>query len=95
MNASMLILAACLLAILPILYVIGYALDLAWPPRRAVGHCSFCCKSYRDVGPLVEGPRQAYICYGCTQKCLGIIQRECDRLGKPVPTEPKEVGEPV
>ena len=24
--------------------------------------CSFCRKSYRDVGPLVEGPGDVYIC---------------------------------
>ena len=25
-------------------------------------HCSFCRKNYRDVGPLVEGPGDVYIC---------------------------------
>ena len=24
--------------------------------------CSFCRKSFRDVGPLVEGPSDVYIC---------------------------------
>ena len=27
--------------------------------------CSFCRKSYRDVGPLVEGPGDVYICGEC------------------------------
>ena len=25
-------------------------------------YCSFCRKNYRDVGPLVEGPGEVYIC---------------------------------
>ena len=28
-------------------------------------YCSFCRKSYRDVGPLVEGPGDVYICGEC------------------------------
>ena len=29
--------------------------------------CSFCRKSYRDVGPLVEGPGDVYICGECIE----------------------------
>ena len=31
--------------------------------------CSFCRKSYRDVGPLVEGPGDVYICGECIELC--------------------------
>ena len=32
-------------------------------------YCSFCRKSYRDVGPLVEGPGDVYICGDCIELC--------------------------
>ena len=34
--------------------------------------CSFCRKSYRDVGPLVEGPGDVYICGECIELCQSI-----------------------
>ena len=38
--------------------------------------CSFCHKSYRDVGPLVEGPSDVYICADCIDLCQHIILQE-------------------
>jgi ATP-dependent Clp protease ATP-binding subunit ClpX len=38
--------------------------------------CSFCRKSYREVGPLVEGPEGVYICGECVELCLSIIAQE-------------------
>ncbi|GHT22033.1 ATP-dependent Clp protease ATP-binding subunit ClpX [Planctomycetales bacterium] len=38
--------------------------------------CSFCHKSYRDVGPLVEGPGDVYICSDCIELCQSILQQE-------------------
>ena len=38
--------------------------------------CSFCRKSYRDVGPLVEGPGDVYICSECIELCSTIIDTE-------------------
>ena len=35
-------------------------------------YCSFCHKSYRDVGPLVEGPSDVYICGECIDLCQSI-----------------------
>src|SRR5918992_790549 len=35
--------------------------------------CSFCRKSYRDVGPLVEGPGDVYICGECIDLCKKIL----------------------
>jgi hypothetical protein len=37
--------------------------------------CSFCGKSYRDVGPLVEGPKDAYICGECIELCQSILDQ--------------------
>ncbi len=37
--------------------------------------CSFCRKSYRDVGPLVEGPGDVYICGECIDLCQSILEQ--------------------
>jgi ATP-dependent Clp protease ATP-binding subunit ClpX len=58
--------------------------------------CSFCRKSYRDVGPLVEGPGDVYICGECIELCQSILEQEQRRRGgtKPlfnrIPT-PREI----
>jgi len=43
--------------------------------------CSFCRKSYRDVGPLVEGPGDVYICAECIDLCQSILEQENRRRG--------------
>jgi ATP-dependent Clp protease ATP-binding subunit ClpX len=45
--------------------------------------CSFCRKSYRDVGPLVEGPGHTYICGECVDRCHHILDQERKRRGVP------------
>ncbi len=42
-------------------------------------YCSFCHKSYRDVGPLVEGPSDVYICGECIDLCQTILTQERKR----------------
>src|SRR2546425_8680950 len=60
--------------------------------RNRNAYCSFCRKSYRDVGPLVEGPGDVYICGECVELCQSIIDQEKRRRGRsagcvpPVPT---------
>jgi ATP-dependent Clp protease ATP-binding subunit ClpX len=44
--------------------------------------CSFCRKSYRDVGPLVEGPGDVYICGECIDLCQSILEQEQRRRGQ-------------
>src|SRR5438874_4375923 len=44
--------------------------------RNRNAFCSFCRKSYRDVGPLVEGPGDVYICGECVELCQSIIDQE-------------------
>ena len=43
--------------------------------------CSFCRKSYRDVGPLVEGPGDVYICGECIDLCQSILDQEQKQRG--------------
>src|SRR5215475_2276644 len=49
--------------------------------RNRNAYCSFCRKSYRDVGPLVEGAGDVYICGGCVELCQSIIDQEKRRRG--------------
>ena len=44
-------------------------------------NCSFCRKSYREVGPLVEGPEDVYICGECIELCQSILDQERRRRG--------------
>jgi ATP-dependent Clp protease ATP-binding subunit ClpX len=72
------------------------------PGRRGNGtvrrnaYCSFCRKSYREVGPLVEGPGDVFICGECIELCQSILQQERRRRGSPqtlftrIPT-PREI----
>ena len=38
--------------------------------------CSFCGKSQKDAGPMVEGPKDVYICKSCVELCHNIIRQE-------------------
>ncbi|MCH2211987.1 MAG: ATP-dependent Clp protease ATP-binding subunit ClpX [Fuerstiella sp.] len=44
-------------------------------------NCSFCRKNYREVGPLVEGPDDVYICGECIELCTSILDQEKRRRG--------------
>ena len=61
--------------------------------------CSFCRKSYRDVGPLVEGPGDVYICGECIDLCESILDQEQRRRGvtqklfNKIPTPREIVGQ--
>ena len=44
--------------------------------KKGNAFCSFCHKSYRDVGPLVEGPGDVYICGECIDLCQHILDQE-------------------
>src|SRR4051795_8257007 len=47
---------------------------------RRVTTCSFCGKSSRDVGPMVEGPSDVYICASCVDLAHNIIRQEKRKL---------------
>ncbi len=48
--------------------------------------CSFCGKTSREVGPMVEGPGDVYICTNCTDLCQNIFRQERRRVdrGRPL-----------
>ena len=48
---------------------------------RRVTPCSFCGKSQRDVGPMVEGPSDVHICAACVELCHNIIRQEKRKAG--------------
>ncbi len=47
---------------------------------RKVTTCSFCGKTSRDVGPMVEGPSEVYICQHCVDLCRNIFKQEQRRV---------------
>jgi ATP-dependent Clp protease ATP-binding subunit ClpX len=52
---------------------------------RKVTTCSFCGKTSREVGPMVEGPGDVYICSNCTDLCQNIFRQERRRVDKGQP----------
>jgi ATP-dependent Clp protease ATP-binding subunit ClpX len=56
--------------------------------------CSFCNKSYRDVGPLVEGPGDVYICAECIDLCQSILTQERRRRNGTASKPPVRVLSP-
>ncbi len=50
-------------------------------PTKKNAFCSFCRKSFREVGPLVEGPGDVYICAECIELCQSILTQEKRRRG--------------
>ncbi len=65
---------------------------------RKVTTCSFCGKTSREVGPMVEGPGSVYICSNCTDLCQNIFKQERRRVSSatawlrevPAPRQMKE-----
>ena len=49
------------------------------PRKRRSSACSFCGKPQREAGPMVEGPREVYICKACVELCHNIIRQEVRR----------------
>jgi ATP-dependent Clp protease ATP-binding subunit ClpX len=60
---------------------------------KKVTTCSFCGKTSRDVGPMVEGPSEVYICNNCTDLCLNIFKQEKRRVS-PVSGALREIPTP-
>jgi hypothetical protein len=60
-----------------------FAKHFSWligqPLGKKNAYCSFCRKSYKDVGPLVEGPDSAFICRECVRLCNAILDQEEQR----------------
>ncbi len=47
---------------------------------RKVTTCSFCGKTSREVGAMVEGPNDVYICANCVDLCQNIFKQERRRV---------------
>jgi ATP-dependent Clp protease ATP-binding subunit ClpX len=65
---------------------------------RKVTTCSFCGKNSREVGPMVEGPNDVYICANCTDLCQNIFKQEHRRVHSARPLfsaipSPREINE--
>ncbi|MEL6796532.1 MAG: ATP-dependent Clp protease ATP-binding subunit ClpX [Planctomycetota bacterium] len=52
---------------------------------RRVTTCSFCGKTSREVGPMVEGPNDVYICSNCVDLCQNIFKQERRRVSPNAP----------
>lgn len=65
-----------------------------WKTRKKDAFCSFCGKSYIDVGPLVEGPGDIYICGVCVELCRTILIQERRRRGEQIKTLEEEIETP-
>ncbi|HPZ97917.1 MAG TPA: ATP-dependent Clp protease ATP-binding subunit ClpX [Phycisphaerae bacterium] len=48
---------------------------------RRTTTCSFCGKTQREAGPMVEGPGDVYICAACVDLCHNIIKQEKRKTG--------------
>jgi ATP-dependent Clp protease ATP-binding subunit ClpX len=48
---------------------------------RRTTTCSFCGKTQREAGPMVEGPGDVYICSACVDLCHNIIKQEKRKTG--------------
>jgi ATP-dependent Clp protease ATP-binding subunit ClpX len=44
--------------------------------------CSFCGKSHRDAGPMVEGTNDVFICAACIELCHNLIKEERRRSNR-------------
>jgi hypothetical protein len=44
--------------------------------------CSFCCRPSREVGPLVAGPTQAYVCRACVRLAASLLDGPAPREGE-------------
>jgi len=52
---------------------------------RTGSTCSFCGRSHRDAGPMVEGPNDVFICSSCVELCHNIITQERRRASASKP----------
>ncbi|MFM9994976.1 MAG: ATP-dependent Clp protease ATP-binding subunit ClpX [Phycisphaerales bacterium] len=48
---------------------------------RRITTCSFCGKTSREVGPMVEGPNEVFVCSNCVDLCQNIFRQERKRVG--------------
>jgi ATP-dependent Clp protease ATP-binding subunit ClpX len=64
--------------------------------QRETAYCSFCKRPQTEVGQLIAGPDQVYVCDECVELCVDILTQEAPPVTPPlVPVErslsPKEI----
>lgn len=42
-------------------------------------HCSFCKKSYSEIGPLVDARGEVFICFNCVEICRSVFSQELSK----------------
>ncbi|HUM12524.1 MAG TPA: ClpX C4-type zinc finger protein [Myxococcaceae bacterium] len=52
--------------------------------------CSFCCRPSREVGALVAGPAQAYVCRGCVALAASLLEGSAQST----PSDSPAAGDP-
>ena len=59
--------------------------------------CSFCCRPAREVGPLVAGPAQAFVCGACVELAAGLLGSAPDASPEhgPLDAGPEHLQPPV
>ncbi|MDX2199776.1 MAG: ATP-dependent Clp protease ATP-binding subunit ClpX [Phycisphaerae bacterium] len=50
--------------------------------NRKLNTCSFCGKSHREAGPMVEGADDVFICAACVELCYNLVREERRRNNK-------------
>jgi hypothetical protein len=55
--------------------------------------CSFCCRPSREVGALVAGPAQAYVCRGCVELAASLLSGA--QGARPGSAAPEDLPGPV
>ncbi len=58
------------------------------PAGRRHTTCSFCGKSSKENGLMVEGPDDTYICSACTDLCVNIFKQGDDKTKDEKPKKP-------
>lgn len=48
--------------------------------RRRILYCSFCGKSQDDVGELIGGPGDVFVCNECVDLCMGLINERLPQM---------------
>ena len=52
--------------------------------------CSFCNKSNKDAGTLVEGANDVFICGDCVELCQGVLKREHQKRANAIESDENE-----
>jgi len=69
----------------------GEPVDNVRRPPGSIVICSFCGRSNRQAGPMLEGPGDVYICTRCVDVCHDIVLKMRAKPSAADPPEPPVV----